>query len=65
MCTALLRKSAEPASWPRRAPALARRVHAHETIKPQFRARKVVCIPLLIPQPEWDKYHLFRDKSHI
>ena len=21
--------------------------------------------PTLIPQPEWDKYHLFRDLSHI
>jgi len=24
---------------------------------PQLRARKVVFIPLLIPQPDWDKYH--------
>ena len=31
----------------------------------QLRARKVVFIPDLIPQPDWDKYHLFRDKSHI
>ena len=27
--------------------------------------QKVVFIPDLIPQPDWDKYHLFRDKSHI
>ena len=27
--------------------------------KPQFRARKVVFIPVLIPQPDWDKYHFF------
>ena len=32
---------------------------------PQLRARKVVFIPDLIPQPDWDKYHYFRDKSHI
>ena len=44
-------------AWPR--------VHARRETKPQLRARKVVCIPLLIPQPEWDKYHLFRDLSHI
>ena len=41
------------------------RVHARRETKPQLRAGKVVCIPLLIPQPEWDKYHLFRDLSHI
>ena len=45
--------------------ASARRVHAGSETKPQLRARNVVCIPLLIPQPEWDKYHLFRDLSHI
>ena len=27
--------------------------------------QKVVFIPDLIPQPDWDKYHYFRDKSHI
>ena len=32
---------------------------------PQLRARKVVFIPDLIPQPDWDKYHFFRDESHI
>jgi len=26
---------------------------------PQLRARKVVFIPLLIPQPDWEKYQLF------
>jgi hypothetical protein len=26
---------------------------------PQLRARKVVFIPLLISQPDWDKYHFF------
>ena len=26
---------------------------------PQLRARKVVFIPDLIPQPDWDKYHFF------
>jgi len=32
---------------------------------PQLRARKVVFIPLLIPQPDWDKYHFFSGLSHI
>ena len=31
---------------------LARRCH-------KLRARKVVFIPDLIPQPDWDKYHFF------
>ena len=29
------------------------------TLVPQLRARKVVFIPDLIPQPDWDKYHFF------
>ena len=33
--------------------------------EPQLRAKKLVFIPDLIPQLDWDKYHLFRDKSHI
>ena len=32
---------------------------------PQLRARKVVFIPLLIPQPDWDKSHFFSGLSHI
>ena len=44
-------------AWPK--------AHSRRETKPQLRARKVVCIPLLIPQQEWDKSHLFRDLSHI
>ena len=29
------------------------------TLVPQLRARKVVFIPDLIPQPDWDKYRFF------
>ena len=32
---------------------------------PQLRARKVVFIPLLIPQPDWDKYHFSSGLSHV
>ena len=28
-------------------------------------ARKVVFIPDLIPQPDWNKYHFFPGLSHI
>ena len=35
------------------------------TLVPQLRARKVVFIPDLIPQPDWDKYHFFSGLSHI
>ena len=31
---------------------------------PQLRARKVVFIPLLIPQPDWDKYHFINTTFH-
>ena len=55
-CAALTRRGAtcpirvwRLSAWIRREP--------RRTVEPQLRARKVVCIPLLIPQPEWDKYH--------
>jgi hypothetical protein len=32
---------------------------------PQLRARKVVFIPLLIRQQDWDKYHFISGLSHI
>jgi hypothetical protein len=39
------------------------------TLGPQLFAREVVClslsIPLLIPQPDWDKHHVFSGVSHI
>ena len=35
-------------AWPK--------AHARRETKPQLRARKVVCIPLLIPQPDRERY---------
>ena len=44
-------------AWPR--------VHARRETKPQLRARKVVCIPLLIPQPDRERYQFFSVSYHI
>ena len=63
VCTASLRKSAEPAYWPRPAPVLGQ--DARRETKPQLRARKVVCIPLLIPQPDRERYQFFSVSYHI
>ena len=45
-------------------PCLAKGARAPET-KPQLRARKVVCIPLLIPQPDRERYQFFSVSYHI
>ena len=39
-------------AWPK--------AHARRQTKPQLRARKLVCIPLLIPQPDRERYQFFR-----
>ena len=38
-------------AWPK--------AHTRRETKPQLRARKVVCIPLLIPQPDRERYQFF------
>ena len=44
-------------AWPK--------AHARRETKPQLRARKVVCIPLLIPQPDRERYQFFSASYHI
>ena len=44
-------------AWPK--------AHACRETKPQLRARKVVCIPLLIPQPDRERYQFFSVSYHI
>ena len=41
------------------------KAHARRETNPQLRARKVVCIPLLIPQPDRERYQFFSVSYHI
>ena len=63
-CAALTRRRA---TWPSRLWRLSAwiRRERRRTVDPQVRATNVVCIPLLIPQPDRERYQLFSVSPHI